>query len=118
MRSAAKVYYPFNEFYFKIGFKNNSVGSNWNIGSDVHDVHDVQISDNFKLELSGSKIYFSGELILKCSVKYNCLNDLLSNINSVFIDECCIKKLTVDPIMTIKHFDLHIQGIGVKTKRL
>jgi|SaaInl85LU_5_DNA_1037374.scaffolds.fasta_scaffold00041_51 hypothetical protein len=99
--------YPFNEFYFKIGFKNNSSGSNWNISTGVHD---VQISDNFKLELNESKIYFSGELILKCSVKDDCFNDLLLNINNVFIDECSIKKINSESYNDYKSFRFTYTG--------
>lgn len=62
------------------------------------------------MELSRSKIYFSGELILKCSVKYNCLNDLLSNINSVFIDECSIKKINSGSYNDYKTFRFTYTG--------
>ena len=102
-----RLKYPFNEFYFKIGFKKNSTGSEWNISTGVHD---VQISDNFKLELNESKIYFSGELILKCSVKDDCFNDLLLNINNVFIEECSIKKINSESYNDYKSFRFTYTG--------
>lgn len=99
--------YPFNEFYFDIGFKNSLINSTWNISTGVHD---VQVSDNFKIELKKSKIYFSGELILKCSLKDDCYNDLLSNIDNVFINECSLKKINSGSYNDYKTFRFTYTG--------
>ena len=56
-------------------------------------VDNIVNSDKFKVDLEGSKIVFSGELILKKSIKDKCFNDLLLNINRTFIDECSVVKV-------------------------
>ena len=81
--------YPFNEFYFSIAIKNISNDKLWHVSSGVHD---VEKSNNFKLELESSKIYFSGELIIKCNIKDACYSDLLSDQSRLYIDECSVKK--------------------------
>lgn len=56
-------------------------------------VDNIINSDKFKVDLEGSKIIFSGELILKTSVKDKCFDDLILNINKTFIDECSVVKV-------------------------
>jgi len=80
------INHPFNIFSFQLGFKHSN--------SDFWTIRLGGInSDKFKLNLEGSKIVFSGELILKTSIKDKCFNDLLLNLNKTFIDECSVVKV-------------------------
>ncbi len=83
------INHPFNLFFFQLGFKHSS-SDFWAISLGVDNIVN---SDKFKVDLEGSKIVFSGELILKKSIKDKCLNDLILNINRTFIDECSLVKV-------------------------
>ena len=83
------INHPFNIFSFQLGFKHSN-SDFWTIRLGVVNIIN---SDKFKLNLEGSKIVFSGELILKTSIKDKCFNDLLLNLNKTFIDECSVVKV-------------------------
>ncbi|MDG1793789.1 MAG: hypothetical protein P8H44_04460 [Flavobacteriaceae bacterium] len=83
------INHPFNIFSFQLGFKHSN-SDFWTIRLGVDNIIN---SDKFKLNLEGSKIVFSGELILKTSIKDKCFNDLLLNLNKTFIDECSVVKV-------------------------
>jgi len=83
------INHPFNLFFFQLGFKHSS-SDFWTIRFGVDNIIN---SDKFKVDLEGSKIIFSGELILKTSVKDKCFDDLILNINKTFIDECSVVKV-------------------------
>jgi len=83
------INHPFNLFFFQLGFKHSS-SDFWTFRFVVDNIIN---SDKFKLDLEGSKIIFSGELILKTSVKDKCFDDLILNINKTFIDECSVVKV-------------------------
>jgi hypothetical protein len=83
------INHPFNLFFFQLGFKHSS-SDFWTIRLGVDNIIN---SDKFKVDLEGSKIIFSGELILKTSVKDKCFDDLILNINKTFIDECSVVKV-------------------------
>lgn len=84
-----EINHPFNLFSFQFGFKNSN-SDFWTIRLGVDNIIK---SDKFKLNLKGSKIIFSGELILKTSLKDKCFNDLILNLNRTFIDECSVVKV-------------------------
>ncbi len=107
--------YPFSEFYFKIGIKNTTSDMLWQVSSGAHD---VEKSNNFKLELGGSKIYFSGELIIKCNIKDACYRDLLSDQSRLFIDECSVKKINSNSYNDYKTFRFTYTGDWNRDKEI
>ena len=107
--------YPFNEFYFSIKIKNISNDKLWQVSSGVHD---VEKSNNFKLELEGSKIYFSGELIIKCNIKDACYSDLLSDQSRLFIEECSVKKINSNSYNDYKTFRFTYTGDWNRDKEI
>ena len=83
------INHPFNIFSFQLGFKHSN-SDFWTIRLGVDNIIN---SDKFKLNFRGQKLFFSGELILKTSIKDKCFNDLLLNLNKTFIDECSVVKV-------------------------
>lgn len=108
------ITHPFNEFYFKIGFKKSN-GTFWNISSGVDD---IEVCNNFKLKLDIDKIYFIGDIILKCNIKEECFDDLLLNLDKVFIDECSIKKICSEKYNDYKTYRFTYTGTWEKDNEI